>query len=286
MPIIRLSSIRVLVASIFLWAAGFTAVRAESPPNPLKVDIDLSKPFNTQTPWRFVATQEPAVFEPVDPDLVGLASFPKDYKGAYLPGLIHLCLQPDPTAPCDPLVAMQAPPPLPADAWAPHYLKHAEVVYARSGNKFPLFLLQAASSRSTDGNQAVFTKLLVYDEAKQRFRLAYAHDTGRNNNEEDRFITSGPLQGSVVSVEPTANVPFAYWVSVLRPGPGFAYKQVLRYRSSTHYLDGNKLAVIDSEMPNIQLRLGLWHPGMALPLPAAPSSCPNPHLVKGALWCA
>ena len=50
----------------------------------------------------------------------------------------------------------------PADLWAPHYLKHAGIVYARGGNEAPLFLLQAASDLSGDGDQAVFTQLLAY----------------------------------------------------------------------------------------------------------------------------
>jgi len=249
---------------------------------PLKVEIDMSKTFGTALPWRFVATQEGAVFVPVDPDLIGLIS--GDYKGGYVPGLIHLCLQPGPAAPCDPVVAMpEAPAPVPADAWAPHYLKHAEVVFARRGNKDPRFLLQVASQHSDDGNQAVFTQLLAYNRSEERFEQVYAHTTGRNNNEEDRFVTSGPLQGSVISVEPTSDAPFGYWVTVSKPGSDFTYEQVLRYRSATRYLDGNPLAVIDSEMPNIERRLGLWRPGMTLPLPAGP--CPNPRLVHQTLWC-
>jgi hypothetical protein len=277
--------IRSIATSIFIYVIGFNAVQAEPAPAPLKVEIDLSKSFGASLPWRFTATQEPAVFEPVDPDLIG--SIPEGYKGGYLPGLIHLCLQSSPAAACDPLVAIPQPPaPIPADAWAPHYLKRAEVVYARAGNETPLFLLQAASSHSPDGNQAVFTQLLAYNRAKERFEQVYAHATGHNNNEEDRFIVSGPLQGSVISAEPTANAPFGYWITVNKPGSDFTYKQVLRYRSATRYGDGNPLAVIDSEMPNIERRLDLWHPGMPLPLPEPPEhACPNPRLVHEALWC-
>jgi hypothetical protein len=64
---------------------------------------------------------------------------------------------------------------------------------------------------------------------------------------------------------------------------GSAYRQILRFRSATHYGDGNPLAVIDAEMPNIEKRLGLWHAGQPLPLPA--KGCAKPHLVKSVLWC-
>lgn len=60
------------------------------------------------------------------------------------------------------------------------------------------------------------------------------------------------------------------------------YRQIQRYRSATLYGDGNGLGVIDSEMPNIRRRLGVWRPGMTLPLPP---HCPRLHLVRTALWC-
>jgi hypothetical protein len=57
----------------------------------------------------------------------------------------------------------------------------------------------------------------------------------------------------------------------------------LRYRSATHYGDNNSLAVIDSEMPNIERHLGYWKSGMALPLPSG--ACPRPRLIRMELWC-
>jgi hypothetical protein len=247
---------------VILWSA-----QAAAPLAPTKIDIDLSKPFDTRSPWRFVATQEPGVVD--------------DFTGMQVPGLIQLCLRPDPTASCDLLVAMPG-------EWGPRYLNRAEVVYSRGGAT-PLFLIQEASEHGTNGNQAVFTQVLAYDRSNDRFKQIYAHVTSRNNNQEDRFITSGPLQGSVISAEPTSNAPFAYWVTVHKLESTMTYTEVLRYRryrSATHYGDGNPLPVIDSEMPNIQLRLGLWHPGLPLPVPTSPAHpCVNPRLIHTALWC-
>ncbi len=45
------------------------------------------------------------------------------------------------------------------------------------------------------------------------------------------------------------------------------YSRIPRYRSATLYNDGNPLAVVDSEMPNIGERLGLRRPGAPLPAP-------------------
>ena len=68
-----------------------------------------------------------------------------------------------------------------------------------------------------------------------------------------------------------------------RPTPG-GYRQALRYRSATHYDDGNGLAVIDSEMVGVERRLGVWKPGDRLPTPPG-SPCPRPNLRGAELWC-
>jgi hypothetical protein len=86
----------------------------------------------------------------------------------------------------------------------------------------------------------------------------------------------------MISAEPTNDAPFGFWITVNKL-VGDDYKQALKYRSATRYGDGNTLAVIDSEMPNIEQRLGLWHPGSKLTLPHG--QCRNPRLVRGELWC-
>ena len=136
---------------------------------------------------------------------------------------------------------------------------------------------------SGDGDQLVLTQALTYRRATNKFLQVLRVTTGENNNQETRYVDSGPLQGDIVSVELTQNAPYGYWVSVNALVPAYTYKQVLRYRSVTRYNDGNTLAVIDSEMPSIQWRLGAWHPGKPLPLPA--KGCAMPHLIGMELWC-
>jgi hypothetical protein len=255
-------------------------------PPSAKVEIDLVRPFHARSPWRFVATQEPAVFEPVDPALIG--SIPKGFTGSWTPGVIRLCLRVSPTASCAPdLVAMaQPPPPIRYSDWEPHYLNQAQLVYPRGKTAPPLLLLQTASAHSGDGDQAVYTQLLAYSRARDRFAQVYAHVTARNENEEVRFIKSGPLKGDVISVEPTSDPPYGYWVTVDMLTPATTYTQTLRYRSATHYNDGNRLAAIDSEMPNIERRLGLWRPGSPMPLPTPLAHpCKSPRLSHMELWC-
>jgi hypothetical protein len=125
--------------------------------------------------------------------------------------------------------------------------------------------------------------VLAYENSQNRFVRIYQYTTGTNNNEEVRYIGSGRLQGDIISVDPTENAPYGYWVTVNVLTPQYTYKTVPRYRSATHYGDNNPLAVIDSEMPNIQRRLGYWNSGMALPLPSG--ACPRPRLIRMELWC-
>ena len=72
-----------------------------------------------------------------------------------------------------------------------------------------------------------------------------------------------------------------------RPTAGGDYRPVLRYASATLYNDGNPLAVIDSETPNIEKRLGLWKAGRPIPtdLDGHAKPCARPALRRTELWC-
>ncbi len=245
------------VASLSVFAAPALAASA------IIADIALSKPFGTRPAWRLIATQEPPSPDTFNP-------------GETSPGSIHVCPTRTDISVCDPDEEAT----LNATDLAPHFLDTAQIVHADGR---PLLLLRMASLPSGDGDQAVFTQLLAYRAASDRFRAVYAHMTGHNNSQEVRFIAAGPMAGSVVSAEPTADAPFGFWISVDKPGPDGHYKAVLKFRSATRYGDGNPLPVIDSEMANIGARLGFWRPGTRLPLPAGP--CPRPRLVSSELWC-
>ena len=227
--------------------------------------IRLTKPFNARSDWRLVVTQGPAAV---------------DYGDNPAPGALHLCFEKGPDDAC--LADPAGMPGTPGD-WDPHYLSVAEPVYPRGAAAPPLLLIVTASMHSGDGDQLVVTQLLKYDRARDTFERVYAHSTGRNNNEQDRFIAAGPLRGDIVSVAPTEGAPYGYWVEVSSLTRAYGYKSVLKYRSATRYGDGNPLPVIDSEMPNMEQRLGLWRPGSPLPSPAV--GCPKPRLVKSELWC-
>jgi hypothetical protein len=179
--------------------SGATPAPAE--PATVIADIDLAQPFHARSPWRLTITQGP---EAADPDL----------PGQTVPGAVTICLRKRDSNDCADL----PPPPAPMNDpyWSPHYLDDARVVHSGAGGPL-LLLLRLASIHSGDGDQAVFTRLLAYRPAQDQFEPVYAHMTGRNNNQDVRFIASGKLAGAVVSVEPTETAPFVYWVTVDRP---------------------------------------------------------------------
>lgn len=233
-------------------------------------NVALSGPFATRSAWRFTATQGPDIDDPVGA------------PGDTAPGAISLCLGRGASSACDPQLLGRIPTNSPDDLFSEvHFLDDARIVHDAAGR--PLLLVRTASVHSGDGDQLILTQALAYRRSADQFVRVYSDTTGRNRNEEVRFIETGALKGDIISAEPTENAPFGFWIVVNRPDSADVYRQVLRYRSATRYGDGNPLAVIDSEMANIEQRLGVWRTGSPLPLPAG--ACPTPHLVKMELWC-
>ncbi len=241
-----------------------------SPPEKVVASIDLSKPFATRSPWRLTATQGPEIADPTGMEGV-------------VPGPILACLRKGGDQSCSSDLGKPLHVGRESDLFdEPHFLQTAQVVRPRGPSARALLLVQLASVQSADGDQRVATQLLAYDRARDGFVAVFTHVTGRNNNQEVRYIDKGPLRGAVVTAEPTENAPFGYWIAVNALTPAYGYRQTLRYRSATRYGDGNPLAAIDSEMPNIQQHLGLWRPGKPLPVP---KGCAKPRLLKMELWC-
>jgi hypothetical protein len=259
-----------------------TAATAQTPaasttfhPAPQGMRLDLEEPFHARSPWRLVVTEGAPV---------------KDYGDFDAPGALTLCLQKGPASPCvsDPITpSLQVTAPYDTAVWEPHYLLAAKVVYPRGSKAAPFLLLITGSLNSGDGDRVVTTQLVSYDPGRDAFRRVYGKSTGRNNNQEVRFIDNGPLRGSVITAEPQEHLPYNYWIVVNTLTQAGAYRQVLRYRSATHQNDGNPLAVIDSEMPNIERQLGLWKPSDPLPSPAAVNGkpCIKPTMRHSELWC-
>jgi hypothetical protein len=237
--------------------------------------LELQKPFDTRSPWLLVVTEGAPT---------------KDYGDNDAPGALTFCLQKGPSGSCVPgpvTPTLRTVTPDNPVAWEPHYLLKANMVYPQGPKAAPLLWLVAGSLNAGDGGQVIYTQLIAYDSEHDTFVRVYENRTGSNNNQETRFITGGPLRGSVISAEPQQQPPYGFWMVVSKRLDAGAYRQVLRYASATRYNDGNALAVIDSEMPNILQRLGLWKPGQPIPIPDAADKkpCLKPTLKHAELWC-
>jgi hypothetical protein len=231
--------------------------------------IDLTEPFGTVTQWTFVAVQDGG--QPAE-----------DFED-HAP--IFLCLVKAVSPDCALHLYQQVRSGMP---WfdTPYHLFAGNVVYATQDNSNPLLFLKVCGAISGDGDCGIASALYGYDKGADRFVRVFLNLTGRNNNQATRFVESGPLQGDVIVNNPTENAPYTYWIGVYRRGDSGKYTQILRYRSLTGYSDGNPLAVADSEMPEILRRLGLWHPGDPLPVPAhLPKGCRDLFLRHGEEWC-
>ena len=246
---------------------GTMLLATSAPAQQAEPRLDLSGPFNLPAGWQLVTTQGADVEDP---------------GGNTAPGPLHLCITRDGGKSCRPaLDAMLVAPGEKSVFDTPHYLEAAKIIHLTPDR--PLLWVQVASLHGGNGDQIVGRMALTYDRAGQRFVPVYAKRTGRNNNQDVRFLDKGPLRGAIISAEPTTDAPFAFWITVNRMDSHGRYAPVLRYRSGTGYGDGNPLAVIDSEMPETLRRLKLWQPGSPLPLPEHP--CPMPRLVAQVLWC-
>ena len=255
---------------LVLAAAGSAvAGAAPAPAGAVIASIGLSEALGTRSAWRLVAVQGPPVEDP---------------GGDEAPGVVTLCLRKDGLGPCDPGLKGALRTASAGDVFAaPHYLNEARVVHPPGSGDRPVLLVRTASLHSGDGDQLVLTQALAYERDADRFVRVYDHVTGTNNDQEVRYVEAGPLAGDIISIDPTLDAPYGFWVSVNALMSGDTDTALLRYRSATRYSDNNPLPVIDSEMPNIQQRLGAWHPGLPLPLPAG--ACRRPHLVRMELWC-
>ena len=265
---------RVSLSSAILFGLAANASAAIVAPQEIISEVDLSKSFHTRSAWQFTASQGPEVG-----DIYFDAGTGAQDK---LPGVITLCLHIAGSIACDGILSGALDTHSEPYFGQSHVLRSFQTLYPRSHAQ-PLFLVRTANLPSGDGSTGILTQILAYDRGRDRFRRIYRQVVGSNENEEVRYVDSGPLRGDVIDAVPTSDAPYGYWVTVHELTETYDYRQILRYRSATHYGDGNPLAVIDSEMPNVERRLGLWRASEPLPLPKG--KCRSPSLIRSELWC-
>ena len=240
--------------------------------------VDLTKPFHTKSRWTLVIGKQPDE-ESTAEDGVGR---PK--------GVVSVCFVQNADPDCSEAMFLGKYPER-NSTLAPgeglfYELFANDIVYSRPGRADPLLRIKTCTMPGANGSCGVSTFLFAYDRKADAFRAVFFNITGRNNNQATRFVESGPLLGDVIVANPTGDAPFRYYVEVYKRNGAGEYARVLRYRGRTGYGDGNPLAVIDSEMPEILRRLGLWKTGDALPVPPTmPPGCTRLVMRKGVEWC-
>lgn len=241
--------------------------------------IDLTEPFGTKSQWTLVVGKQPDE----ESGVRGGALYPE--------GAVSVCfvkaVEPD----CSDAPFLEKYRELKVElepGVRPFYtLLASRLASSRPGGKSPLVEIKACTTRGGNGSCGISTFLFAYDRKANRFRAVFSNFTGSNNNQATRFVESGPLLGRVISVDPTHDAPFRYFVQVYKQDAAGNYTRILKYRSRTGYADGNPLPVIDSEMPEILRRFGFWRKGDALPVPPVmPEGCSRLAMRKGVEWCA
>ena len=248
-----------------LTKAGFAAAKVIS-------DIDLTAPFRTPSPWRLVVIRKEDAPPPE-------AAMLEEH------GPLNICFLNGSTPHCSRGFSWRIPG---EPRWfgTPYHVLATRVVYAGRDESKPRLLLRFCGVQNGYGTCGTATALYRYARRSNRFVREFLNVKGRDNSPSTRFVEQGPLRGDVIVDYPTAHAPFAYWVELYREGKSGRYVRVLRYRGHTGYADGNLLEVADSEMPEILRRLGLWHPGEPLPVPAhLPRGCSHLVLRNEEEWC-
>jgi hypothetical protein len=242
------------------------------------VHLDLTQTFQTKSRWSLVAAKQPDEESNVEDG------------GGHRIGAVSLCFVENDEPDCseEMFLAKYREEKVSFVSGEPtfHELIASDVVFSGPGRTLPLLRIKNCMNRGANGNCGVSTFLVAYDRKMERFRVVFFNMTGRNNNEETRFVENGPLLGSVIVAYPTSNAPFTYFVEIYKRTSDNEYSRVLRYRGHTGYGDANPLAVIDSEMPEALRQQGLWKTGDALPVPPRmPRGCKRLVMRKSVEWC-
>jgi len=244
----------------------------------LKMQLDLTMPFSTKSQWALVVAKQP------DED-----SENEDGAGNRIGAVIY-CFVKNSNPDCSEsmfLAKLKQAGKTFYDGERPFYTHFASsVLYPESENSSPLLWIKACTYTNGDGDCGISTFLFAYDQTSDNFRIVFFNVTGRNQNQETRFIEHGLLAGHVIAVYPTGEAPYRYHVEVYKRGAIGDYEQILKYRGKTGYNDGNPLAVIDSQMLETLRRLGLWKTTDALPVPPKmPAACTRLVMRKNVEWC-
>jgi hypothetical protein len=215
---------------------------------------DLTAPFHTSVSWRFVIRQDP----------------PQDTAIGTGPGYLHFCFAKENASRC-------------FDTSYPYNaLGSSNIENPTPTSREPLLVVVVDDQASPTGG-ARLTLIWAYNPKTDQFDQIFDAAVSKNTNGEIRVITSGPLAGYIVEAVAGGRPTYRYHITVYHlQGPGFT--RIFDYDGNSRYGDGNQMAVIDAEMPEILQRLKLWKRGDPLPLPAR-AQCNSLVMKHGVEWC-
>jgi hypothetical protein len=251
------------LAIMLVLVSGLMSAVSAGAADPLSFGVvsttDLTSVFHTKTKWSLVITHEPYDGGAGDTPV----------------GNLHFCFVHDGKTSC-------------SNTSPYNIFESSSTFQPRDKSQNPLIVVTAGW---TGGGSAFLYGPLIwaYHPKLARFDLIFSATENKSNNGEVRFITSGPLAGDVVLDRLTSPWPYRYNIVVYRLLRSESYVKILDYNGNTTEGDGNALAVIDAEMPQIEQRLHVWKLGDPLPTisqNSMPPQCKTGiRLQKGLLWC-
>lgn len=274
--------LRLCIVGAFLFLSAFSSAWADNLVSDdtssdsfdldLPVTVDLTKPFQTVTPWTLTISQDQE-----NQDFSGSAlrvCFTHEGKQSCSHIIVPDCAVLTENSRCD------------ADPFPSYFDRLFGVESVRPKNGAPLLVLLVGSSGAGGPGQPYGPIVFAYRRSG-KFERVFTDTRSSNSNGEARVIEDGPLAGYIVEDSLTYQKwPYPYFITVYRPTATEHYEQVLGYLGRSHESDGNSLGVIDAEIPEVMKRLGVWHAGQSLPVPGNnPFNCTDYILKNGLEWC-
>jgi hypothetical protein len=137
-------------------------------------NLDLTRPFETQTPWTFVAAVLPGSHTD------GADTYPVEG------GPLAQCFVSSLTPRCTDVPERDV-----DDFSTPIELYSARVVFRGANSISPLLLITTGSAHGGNGSHAIYTELFAYDRRLNEFQSVFSNITGSNNNQKTRLQELG-----------------------------------------------------------------------------------------------
>jgi hypothetical protein len=244
--------------------------------NAVVSDTDLGASLRIKSNWHLIVTHEP--------DDSGITA---------VIGNLHFCFQDQSTKSCQeqcfPDGVVLDDRDTCGDGGILYNVYHWLRTYPAIGT--PKAALVVADVAWTGGGSGEPTGPIVwrYDQNSNRFRRIFVAIEQPSSNGEVRFIDYGPLAGDVILDQLTRSWPYRYQITVYRLTEAVRYNEVISYAGQSKEGDGNTLAVIDAEMPEIEFRLSIpnsFQKPPVIPSEYVPSTCAGRIYLKQKLeWC-